>query len=88
MTPGEPNSHAKAADALYARIADQASDANPEELGKLAEAYSKITFGPQGGEMSNSTAYNYTSKTDQHETKHDGEERDRPAGFAVTGDET
>lgn len=83
---GDPNAQAKAADAIFNRIASAAELAAPEDLLKLADAYGKVVHGPQGGHMVNETDYDYRSKTDQHETKHEGEDRKRPAGFS-TADE-
>lgn len=72
-----------------------ASDA----LKALAEAYANVAFGAQGGEKiaRTETDYRYTAASrnlnesrntsDYHETRHHGEERNRPTGFGDDGED-
>lgn len=67
----------KARDAIYDRIASGADDADPKDLDLLASAYHRVTFGAQGGSM------HYRYEADNHDTKHEGENRSRPSpGFS------
>lgn len=51
----DPTPQEKARDAIYSQIADHAAAQTPmkaggiEGLEKLADAYSKVAYGPQGG---------------------------------------
>lgn len=81
MSLGEPSPQQKAADAIFNQIASEAGSADPKELDVLATAYHRVRWGAQGGHMVNETDYDYRSKTDQHETKHEGDNRKAPAGF-------
>lgn len=71
----------KARDALYAEIERQAADdeLTDEQTQRLANAYSQITHGPQGGDYTRSD----TDTMDYHYTQHQGEERPRPTGFGA-----
>lgn len=89
----------EAEDALYGAIISNAKAAQEEPgavatdaLKTLAQAFSSVAHGPQGGEKLSienyrgSTDYRYRSenhqRTDYHETRHQGQERDRPpTGF-------
>lgn len=64
-----------AREAIYGRVVERAASADPDELVKLADAASKVAFGPQGGDT------NYRYEADYHNTQHPGEERRAPAGF-------
>lgn len=69
----QPEAH----DALLRAIAKAAPKAkDSEELGHLAEAYSKVVHGPQGGSMD----YDYANATTTHTHQHHHDERG-PAGF-------
>lgn len=52
-----------ARDAVCDKAAALAETADPDQLVKLADAVSKVTYGPQGGTMNNSTDYRYTADT-------------------------
>jgi hypothetical protein len=67
----------KARDAIYEAIVQRTKsvawpgDKPDAEVDKLADAYAKVTFGPQGGALTN----------DAHSTTHRGEDQSPPAGF-------
>lgn len=68
----------KAQDAIYEKIATSAEEASPEDLEKLASAFQRTAYGPQGGDYT----HQQTNRNDYHYTSHQGEERARPAtGF-------
>lgn len=66
-------------DALASQIARLAKDASPSETKTLAEAYSLIAHGPQGGSYQS----DQRGTTDYHQTHHQGEARPS-VGFAVS----
>jgi hypothetical protein len=51
-----------------------------EAVVQLSDAFSKVAYGPQGGVSVDSMHYVYDA--DYHDTKHEGEKRERPSGFA------
>lgn len=67
----------KARDALFEAITAKVGDSIGalEDVTTLADAYSKVAYGPQGA----NTDYRYAS--DAHNTEHGGEPRTRPTGF-------
>lgn len=77
----------KARDAIYESIARLAADREPDALVKLADAYSKVAFGPQGGAYErhaadhNSMDYRYSA--DYHNTDHPSDEPRRKPGFGA-----
>lgn len=87
----------EAEEALFDAIISNAEEAKSAEKGTaagaiktLAEAYAQIVHGPQGGDWDSrvrnqntqETDYRYTAQSDIHETRHEGEDRERPpAGF-------
>lgn len=75
----EASAQAKARDAIYEGIAAQAASRDVDELAKLADAYSKVAYGPSGGN------YDYDAdtrtQTDGHNTEHPSGEPRRSAGF-------
>lgn len=63
---------------------------SPESLKEIALAFSHVVHGPQGGawqshirdDKTQQTDYRYKAESDYHETRHEGEDRERPpAGF-------
>lgn len=66
----------EARDAVCERIKDEAPNADADDLVKLAQAFSHVTYGPQGGDMDYSYGYDGT----YHYHTHHHDER-RPAGF-------
>lgn len=74
-----------AADMLVKRISELAPTAKPDEVKTLADSWSAIVHGPQGGRSESQTDYTSHNRnegqTDYHYTTHgDGEDR-RPIGF-------
>ncbi len=69
-----------ARDAICERAAQLAAE-NPstDDLVKLADAVSRVTYGPQGGAMANSTDYRYTADTT---SRHADDKGAGKAGFA------
>lgn len=86
--------------ALFDAIIANAEEAKQAEKGAaagaiktLAEGFAQIVHGPQGGgwdshvrnDTKQDTDYRYRAESDIHETRHEGEDRPRPAAGFVDG---
>lgn len=77
----DPTAQEKARDALFDGIAEKLQTVGTlEAVVQLSDAFSKVAYGPQGGVSVDSMHYVYDA--DYHDTKHEGEKRERPSGFA------